>query len=165
MTGAFRSQTFRTRMKAAATAAAALFALAALNAAPASAQNATLDPGVRAFKDICLASAPGFTAGAEAAKKYGIASWTPLGKAKMGMTKDSSLSVQITPGKECAITTKAKAGNAAHGQFMAAVLGATKSQGITEKTASPFQASLGGKKFVFTHDRSGGEAYVMAVKK
>jgi hypothetical protein len=123
-----------------------------------------MDIGIKAFKDICLASAPSFAGGTRLAKKYGVETWLPLGKEKMGMTKDDSLSVQIQPGKECAITTKTRPGTAVHTQFMKVVTGATKHAAIGKKTSNPFVATAGGKKFIFKHDRSGGEAYVMLSK-
>jgi hypothetical protein len=128
------------------------------------ADGSAIDVGVRAFKEICLASAPSFANATQLAKKYGVDTWIPLGKEKMGMTKDDSLSVQIKPDKECAITTKTRPGAAVHTQFMNAVIGATKSAAITERTPDPFVLAVGGKKFIFKHDRSGGEAYVMLRK-
>jgi len=136
-----------------------------MSVAPAlAADGSAADVGVKAFEEICLASAPSFANGTQLAKKYGVETWLPLGKEKMGMTKDQSLSVQIQPGKECAITTKTRPGPAVHTQFMNAVIGATKSTAITERTSTPFVLAVGGKKFIFKHDRSGGEAYVMLSK-
>lgn len=139
--------------------------LGGMSAAPAlAAGGKAMDIGIRAFKDICLASAPSFAKGARLAKKYGVETWLPLGKQKMGMTKDDSLSVQIQPGKECAITTKSRSGAGVHTQFVKAVTGAAKPAAITKKASNPFVATVRGKRFIFKHDRSGGEAYVMLSK-
>ena len=80
------------------------------------------------------------------------------------MTKDQSISIQIQPGKECAITSKTRPGPAVHTQFINAVSSATKSPAIAKLTSTPFIAAVGGKKFIFKHDRDGGEAYVMLRK-
>ncbi len=162
MTGNFRNSPARISVKAA-----ILLGLpfCGMSAAPVSAADGgAIDIGIRAFNEICLASAPSFASATQLAKKYGVETWMPLGKEKMGMTKDDSLSVQIQPGKECAITTKARPGAAVHAQFMNAVIGTTKPPAITEKTSNPFVAAVGGKRFIFKHDRSGGEAYVMLAK-
>ena len=161
MAGSFRNSPVRTGAKALIL----LGLLCGLSATPAlAAGGKAMDIGVRAFKDICLASAPSFAKSARLAKKYGVETWLPLGKQKMGMTKDDSLSVQIQPGKECAITTKSRPGAGVHTQFMKAVTGAAKPAAITERTSNPFVATVRGKKFIFKHDRSGGEAYVMLSK-
>jgi len=124
-----------------------------------------VDVGISAFKDVCLASAPSFANAAELAKRYSAQDWMDLGEAKVSMTKDRSLSVQIKPNKECAITTQMRPGEIVHVQFMNAVIAATNSPAITVQTPNPFVAILGGRKYTFTHNRSGGEAYVMAPKR
>jgi hypothetical protein len=136
-----------------------------MSAAPASAaEGGATDVGIRAFKEICLASAPSFANGTQLAKKYGVETWLPLGKEKMGMTKDHSLSVQIKPGRECAITTPTRPGATVHTQFMNAIISATKPGAITEETSFRFSAIIGGKKYLFGHIRRDGEAYVKAPK-
>lgn len=89
--------------------------------------------------------------------------WIPAGELKVGSTKDRSRPVQIQPGKECAITTPARPGEAVHTQFMNAVAGAAKPEAIAEQTPNGFTATIG-KTFTFGHDRRGGEAYVMTSK-
>ncbi len=132
--------------------------------APAAAEDSATDVGIRAFKEICLASAPSFANGAQLAKKYGVETWLPLGKEKMGMTKDHSLSVQIKPSRECAITTPTRPGATVHTQFMKAITSATKPAAITKETSFRFSGIIGGKKYVFGHIRHDGEAYVMSPK-
>ena len=132
--------------------------------APAAADDSAIDVGIRAFKEICIASAPSFAKGDQLAKKYGVETWLPLGKEKMGMTKDQSLSVQIKPGKECTITTPTRPGATVHTQFMSAIVSATKPEAIKEETSFRFSGAIGGKKYIFGHVRHDGEAYIMSPK-
>ena len=131
---------------------------------PAAADDSAIDVGVRAFTEICIASAPSFAKGDQLAKKYGVETWLPLGREKMGMTKDQSLSVQIEPGRECAITTPTRPGPTVHTQFMNALISAAKPGAITEETSFRFRATIGGKKYIFGHVRHDGEAYIMSPK-
>jgi hypothetical protein len=139
--------------------------LCGIGVSPASAtDDSAEDAGIKAFKEICLASAPSFANAAQLAKKFGVEAWIPLGKQRMGMTKDQSVSIQIQPDKECAITSKTRPGPAVHNQFINAVSSAAKSPAIAKLTSTPFIAAVAGKKFIFKHDRNGGEAYVMLRK-
>ena len=131
---------------------------------PAAADDSAIDVGIRAFKEICIASAPSFAKGDQLAKKYGIETWLPLGKEKVGMTKDQSVSVQIQPGKECTITTPTRPGATVHTQFMNALISAAKPGAITEETSFRSRATIGGKKYIFGHVRHDGEAYIMSPK-
>lgn len=119
------------------------------------------DIGIRAFSDVCLKTAPSFAKGAEQASKYGVALTMDLGIGKMGMSKDRSLSVQIKPNKECAVTTETRPGNKVRDQFLDAV---ATSIGQPRSVTTPFVAITKGQGFVFHHDRKGGEAYVMIAR-
>ena len=121
-----------------------------------SAATSSTDVGVDAFHKICLATAPSFADAPEAAKKYGVSGLT-AGVNSTGMTKDSSLSVQLKPGIECAVTTTSRPGDAVAKQFMSVVTAATG----TKAEQTPFAAKLGANAFIFHHDRNGGEAFVM----
>ncbi len=114
------------------------------------------DVGVAAFHDVCLATAPSFADAPAVAKKFGV-SGLSTGVNGTGMTKDSSLSVQLKPGIECAVTTTSRPGDAIARQFMSVVTAATG----TKATQTPFAAKLGANTFIFHHDRNGGEAFVM----
>ncbi len=117
--------------------------------------------GIKAFKDICLATAPSFSSAVPAAKRYGVKDFFDLGEGKSGLTPDNSLSAQIKPAVECAVTTPAYVGDrgALRAQFIA-VVGAAAGVDI-ENTKIPFTAEIKGTKFIFTHDPKGGEAFVM----
>lgn len=113
-----------------------------------------LDPGVVAFRDICLTTAPSFTAAKSAAAVYGVNDFVDLATLAIGSSGNGALSVQIKPGIECAVTTPSRgAANPVLG-FVSVV------PGITVPTF-PATATVGGTSFIFQHDRSGGEAYVM----
>ncbi len=116
------------------------------------------DVGIRAFTDVCLKTAPSFAKGAEQASKYGVALTMDLGTGKTGMSKDGSLSVQIKPNAECAVTTENRPGSKVRDQFLDAVAAAT---GEAKSVTAPFTRVVKGRTFVFVHDRKGGEAYVM----
>jgi hypothetical protein len=118
------------------------------------------DIGVTAFREICLQSAPSFAEAPGYARKYGVDLSLALGEEKMGMTADHSLSVQVKPGAECAITTPNRPDDAAVGQFRKVVAEATRSPVMQ----LPFVAAVRGVTFIFNEDRKGGEAYVMTKK-
>jgi len=116
-----------------------------------------IDVGLAAFRDICLATAPSFVSGYAAAKKYGVEGSTEFG----GITGDGSLSVQIKPGKECAVTTETRPGPIVHAQFLQTVANVAATPSGIKGGQTPFNANVGGNNFIFQHDRNGGEAYVM----
>src|SRR5262245_44322646 len=115
------------------------------------------DVGVAAFRDVCVDSAPSFNDAPAVAKKYGVDS---LASGVGGMTKDGSLSVQIKPASECAVTTANRPGNAVTKQFLSTVTAAT---GSTARQ-TPLVAKIRGSTFIFMHERNGGEAFVMLMK-
>lgn len=118
--------------------------------------NSSRDVGIRAFHDICLANAPSFAGVPEAAKAYGV-NGIKADRDSMEMSKDKKISVQLKPGTECAVTTETRSGGAVEQQFLAAVVAVTGSKA----TQVPLAGKIGGSSFVFNHDRTGGEAYVM----
>jgi len=123
------------------------------------------DIAIKAFKDLCLKTAPSFTAGISGAKRYGVTDFDDLNGGKDGMTKDHSMSVQIKPGRECAITSPNRADPTLHQQFLRAVAEFADNVPMNDKPNQPFVATIKGKRFIFQHDRNGGEAYVMIPQK
>jgi hypothetical protein len=118
------------------------------------------DVGIMAFKEICLGTVPSFASGVAKAKRYGVTEFFKLGEGSDGMSADKSISVQIKPNKECAITTTNRADQTLSRQFLAAV--ATVAKGVPEDDkGAPFHATVNGHLYVFFHRRKGGEAYVM----
>ncbi|MEF0938951.1 hypothetical protein [Rhizobium sp. BR 362] len=118
------------------------------------------DVAITAFKELCLQTAPSFAAGIQGAKRYGV-TFLDLGGEQSGMTKDESMSVQIKPGKECAITSPNRADPTLHQQFLSTVAEFADKVPQDDKPNQPFVATIKGKRFIFQHDRKGGEAYVM----
>ncbi len=116
--------------------------------------------GIETFKDVCLATAPSFDGAVEAAKRRGIVKYLPLGKAQLGSNADNSVSVQVEPNHECAVTTPNYTADATalRAEFIEAVSKATGAQ--VSGTKVPFTAEIKGAKFIFMHDRRGGEAFV-----
>jgi len=127
-------------------------------AADPSATAATSAQAVIAFEAICLKTAPSFGGAADAAKSFGITEFTDLGSARLGMTRDNRLGVQIKPGVECVITTPSQADRTLSSQFGAAI--ARFSSGHAPGQF-PVVIVVGGQPFIFQHDRQGGEALVM----
>ena len=115
-----------------------------------------LSPTIEAFRDICLANAPSFAGSAAAAKAFGIGEVQDLGFMSLGSRSDNSLAVQITAGSECVITTPSQSVNLGP-QFASLIPGASAA-------SFPVAARIGSETFVFMHDRSGGEAFVMLKK-
>ncbi|MBB4571391.1 hypothetical protein [Rhizobium leucaenae] len=118
------------------------------------------DVAINAFKKLCLQTAPDFAAGIQGAKRYGV-TFLDLGGEQSGMTKDESMSVQIKPGKECAITSPNRADTTLHQQFLRTVAEFADKVPQDDKPNQPFIATIKGRRFIFQHDRKGGEAYVM----
>jgi hypothetical protein len=114
------------------------------------------DVGIRAFHDICLANAPSFAGVPEAAKTYGV-SGILADRESTATSKDRKISVQLKPGTECVVTTESRAGSTVEQQFLAAVVTVTGSKA----KQVPLLGKIGGSSFVFHHDRTNGEAYVM----
>ena len=76
----------------------------------------------------------------------------------MGFNRDQSLSVQIKEGIECAITTPTQSDRTLTKTFMQSV---ARAANASPAAKVPFRADISGQTFIFQHDRSGGEAYVM----
>lgn len=116
------------------------------------------DIAVAAFKDVCLASAPTFATAAAKAKRYGV---KDADQQFGGMTDDHSMSVQIKPKKECAVTSENRSDRTLHAQFLRVIAASGAEVPKDAKAGQPFVATIKGKRFIFQHDRRGGEAYVM----
>ena len=119
------------------------------------------DIAIKAFKELCLQTAPSFAAGISGAKRYGVKSFMDMGGEQSGMTADNSMSVQIKPNHECAITSPNRSDPTLHQQFARVVAEFADKVPADSKANQPFAAKVKGKAFVFQHDRKGGEAYVM----
>lgn len=78
------------------------------------------DIAIAAFKDICLASAPTFATAAAKAKRYGVKG---ADQQFGGMTEDQSMSVQIKPKRECAVTSESRSDRTLHAQFLREIAG------------------------------------------
>lgn len=120
-----------------------------------------VDVAITAFKEVCLRSAPSFAAASAKAKRYGIKKLVTFGNAAMGMTDDKSLSVQIEPNRECSVTSPNRSNPALHAQFLRAIGEFADKTPQANKAGTPFPGMVKGHRFVFQHDRKGGEAYVM----
>jgi hypothetical protein len=118
--------------------------------------NESRDVGIRAFHDICLATAPSFAGVPEAAKAYGV-NGVAADRDSTEMSKDRKITVQLKPGNECAVTTDSRPDGTVDKQFLAAVIAATGSKA----RQVPLAGRIGGSRFVFQHDRTAGEAYLM----
>lgn len=121
---------------------------------PASATNAS----IQAFIDICVKQAPTFAGAAEAAKVYGITEVSESGGTQSGMTADYALAVQIRENQSCTITTDVQKDKKLTRQLIDAV---AKQTGEKLGTRLPLGVVLGGERFALTHDRAGGEAFVL----
>lgn len=117
---------------------------------PSIAPGTKLDPGLAAFRDVCLASAPSFAAGAAVAKKYGV---EVVGGS--GLSEDHSLGVQIKPGKECAVTTEARPGSFVRTQFLQIVSAAADAP-VDKNTPIPFAALWAGRTLYSSTTEKGG---------
>lgn len=120
-----------------------------------------VDVAITAFKDVCLRSAPSFASASAKAKRYGIKKLMMLGDAAMGMTDDHSLSVQIEPNRECSVTSPNRSDPALHAQFLRAIGEFADKAPQANKAGTPFPGIINGHRFIFQHDRKGGEAYVI----
>lgn len=116
------------------------------------------DIAIAAFKDVCLASAPTFATAAAKAKRYGV---KDADQQFGGMTEDGSMSVQVKPKKECAVTSENRSDPTLYAQFLRVIASSGVDAPQGGKSGKPFVATIKGKRFVFQHDRRGGEAYVM----
>lgn len=76
----------------------------------------------------------------------------------MGFNRDQSLSVQIKEEIECAITTPTQSDRTLTRSFLQSV---ARAANASPASKVPFRADIAGQTFIFQHDRSGGEAYVM----
>ncbi|MEN5279054.1 hypothetical protein ABE527_19175 [Brucella sp. TWI432] len=117
--------------------------------------------GLKAFKAICLDTAPSFSNAVAVARRFGVQDFIELGEGKAGMSADNSLSAQIKPNHECAVTTAKYSGNrlALRKAFIATVSSVT-GKGMSGSKV-PFTAEIQGVPLIFMHDPNGGEAFVI----
>jgi hypothetical protein len=116
---------------------------------------------IAAFRDLCLKTAPSFEKGIAAAKRYGVKKMDGTDAIGwIGDTADGSLSVQIKPNKECATTSENKRDPSLQTQFTQVVTDVTDSVPAEANTLA-FFGTIHGHRYLFLHDRRGGEAYVM----
>lgn len=113
---------------------------------------------IKAFEEVCLRTAPSFLGAVKAAGAFGVSELSDEGYMKMGFNKDKSLGVQVKENNECVITTPEQASSTLTRQFLQVV-----SQHASEPPSDrvPAKASINGVRFIFQHDREGGEAFVM----
>ena len=142
-----------------------ILAVAVLAGCASGNRSTTVDPSpsslpqaISAFEEICLKTAPTFSRAARAAGAFGVTDFTSLGPGKMGFNRDQSLSVQIKEGVECAITTPTQSDRSLTKTFLQSV---ARAANASPAAKVPFRADIAGQTFIFQHDRSGGEAYVM----
>jgi hypothetical protein len=116
---------------------------------------------IAAFRDLCLKTAPSFEKGIAEAKRYGAKKMDGTDAIGwIGTTADGSLSVQIKPNKECATTSENKRDPSLQKQFAQVVTDVTDSAPAESNTAA-FFGTIRRHRYLFLHDRRGGEAYVM----
>jgi hypothetical protein len=119
------------------------------------------ETAIAAFRDVCLKTAPSFEKGIVAAKRYGAKKMDISdGTGWIGATANESLSIQIKPNKECATTSKNKSDPSLQKQFTKVVTDVTDSA-PAEANGLAFFGTIHGHRYLFLHDRRGGEAYVM----
>lgn len=142
-----------------------ILTVAALTGCASGNRSTTTDPSpsnlpqaISAFEEICLKTAPAFSRAVNAASAFGVTEFMSLGPGKMGFNRDQSLSVQIKEGIECAITTPAQADRTLTKTFLQSV---ARAANASPAAKVPFRADIAGQTFIFQHDRTGGEAYVM----
>ncbi|MBA1272522.1 hypothetical protein G7026_04025 [Pseudomonas azotifigens] len=137
-----------------------LFALSACSTTPPGndASQPPLNPAIAAFRSICLETAPSFAGASAAARQHGIDGLTDMGFVKLGVTADKSIGVQVKENSECAVTTPSQPEEHLTRQFLETIADTT---GGPAGRQVPIKVSVGGQTFLFTHDRNGGEAYVM----
>jgi len=113
---------------------------------------------LKAFRDICLQSAPSFSTAEQAAKVHGITDFMDVGFMKAGFNSDKSMGVQIKAGKECVVTTPSQLDSTLTAQFLKSVTPFSSSP-VAKKV--PSKITIENQTFIIMHDRSGGEAFVM----
>lgn len=115
-------------------------------------------PGVQAFRDICLHTAPSFAEAHSVALGHGITDVTDMGFATVGFNADKSLGIQVKTGYECVVTTPSQQDDGLTRQFLSA---GAESAGTTVPRSVPVKLMIAGQVFILMHDRQGGEAFVM----
>jgi hypothetical protein len=115
---------------------------------------------INLFKAVCLDTAPSFNEAESASSENGI-DILDGGFMKLGFNDDKSLGVQIQKGKECVVTAPSQNDNFLTSNFLMSV---ADYLGVKPAKRVPFVAKVNNEKFIFTHDRKGGEAFVMLKK-
>lgn len=112
------------------------------------------DQAVRVFEEVCLKTAPSFSGAVQAARKAGVTNFTD-GFMTIGTTRDRRMSVQIKENSECAVTTPPQKSRFLSTQFVRTI------NRYAELRRLPSSARIKDVPFIFQHDRTGGEAFVM----
>jgi len=115
-------------------------------------------PVVQAFRDICLQTAPSFAEAHSVARQHGITEMTDMGFATVGFNADKSLSIQVKVSHECVVTSEPQQDETLTRQLLTA---AAVNAGTTVPRTVPVKMMIAGQPFILTHDRQGGEAFVM----
>ena len=115
-------------------------------------------PVVQAFRDICLQTAPSFSEAHSVARQHGITEMTDMGFATVGFNADKSLSIQVKVSHECVVTSEPQQDETLTRQLLTA---AAVNAGTTVPRRVPVKMMIAGQPFILTHDRQGGEAFVM----
>ncbi|MDR8014807.1 hypothetical protein [Ectopseudomonas guguanensis] len=115
-------------------------------------------PVVQAFRDICLQTAPSFAEAHSVARQHGITEMTDMGFATVGFNADKSLSIQVKVSHECVVTSEPQQDETLTRQLLTA---AAVNAGTTVPRRVPVKMMIAGQPFILTHDRQGGEAFVM----
>lgn len=115
-------------------------------------------PSLKAFRDICLESAPSFSTAEQAAIAHGITDIMDMEFTKAGFNSDKSLGVQIKAGKECVVTTPSQQDSTLTTQFLKVVTPFSSNPVVQQV---PSKVTIENKTFIIMHDRNGGEAFVM----
>ena len=118
-----------------------------------------LPEALQLFRDVCLDTAPSFKKAQAVAEKQGIGNFQDIGWVVMVLTEDKRLSIQIQKHKECAVTTSSSPDGKVSSAFMKML---SDYLGYKVLPQNPITIELNGGIFEVFHDRSGGEAYVVA---
>lgn len=132
--------------------------LFACSSTPPAVSHAETAKAIQVFEAVCLKTAPSFAGAEQAALNHGFDKLSGVPSWKLGFNQDKSLGVQIKPNTECVITSPTQRTTALTQQFLD-VVGRHTNTPVHKLV--PSKVSVNGVAFIFHHDRSGGEAFVM----
>jgi hypothetical protein len=132
--------------------------LSACSSTPPVASHAEKAKAIQVFEAVCLKTAPSFVDAEPAALTQGFAKLSGDPSWKLGFNQDKSLGVQIKPNTECVITSPTQRNSALTQQFLDVV---SRHTNTPVQKRVPSKVNVNGVAFIFQHDRSGGEAFVM----